>query len=84
MYCENVVIRGIAFKNPPNAPNTDGLDLDSCRNVRIADCSFDVGDDCLCLKSGMDADGRRVGKPTENVNITNCTMLHGHGGGHRR
>jgi polygalacturonase len=80
VYCENVVIRGMTFKNPPNAPNTDGLDIDSCRNVRIADCYFDVGDDCLCLKSGMDTDGRRVGKPTENVTITNCTMLHGHGG----
>ncbi|GAK55202.1 hypothetical conserved protein [Candidatus Vecturithrix granuli] len=80
VYCENVVIRSVTFKNPPNAPNTDGLDLDSCRNVRVSDCYFDVGDDCLCLKSGMDADGRRVGKPTENITITNCTMLHGHGG----
>ena len=80
VYCENVVIRNVTFKNPPKAPNTDGLDIDSCRNVRISDCYFDVGDDCLCLKSGMNEDGRRVGKPTENVTITNCTMLHGHGG----
>jgi len=43
-------------------------------------CHFDVGDDCLCLKSGIDSDGRRVNRPTENVVITNCTMLHGHGG----
>ena len=28
----------------------------------------------------MDKDGRRVGKPTENVTISNCIMLHGHGG----
>lgn len=80
VYCENVFIQNVSFKNPPNAPNTDGLDVDSCRNVRISNCSFDVGDDCLCLKSGMDKDGRRVDKATENVTITNCTMLHGHGG----
>ncbi len=80
VYCDNVVIQNVSFKNPPNAPNTDGLDIDSCRNVRISNCHFDVGDDCLCLKSGMDEDGRRVGRPTENVTISNCIMQHGHGG----
>ncbi len=80
VYCEDVVIHGVRFQNPADAPNTDGLNIDSCRNVMISDCTFDVGDDCVCLKSGIDADGRRVGKPTENVTITNCTMLHGHGG----
>ena len=80
VYCDDVVIQNVRFENPPDAPNTDGLDVDSCRNVRISNCTFDVGDDCLCLKSGIDKDGRRVGKATENVTITNCTMLHGHGG----
>lgn len=80
VYCQDIVIHGVRFQNPPDAPNTDGLDIDSCRNVMISDCAFDVGDDCICLKSGIDEDGRRVGKPTENVTIANCTMLHGHGG----
>jgi len=80
VYCDDVVIQNVSFKNPADASNTDGLDIDSCRNVRISNCFFDVGDDCLCLKSGMDEDGRRVGKPTENVTISNCIMLHGHGG----
>jgi rhamnogalacturonyl hydrolase YesR/polygalacturonase len=80
VYCDNVVIQNVCFKNPSDAPNTDGLDIDSCRNVRVSNCFFDVGDDCLCLKSGMDEDGKRVGKPTENVTISNCIMLHGHGG----
>jgi polygalacturonase len=56
------------------------LDIDSSRGVRIANCSFDVGDDCLVIKSGMDEDGVRVGRPTEYVTVTNCTMLRGHGG----
>lgn len=80
VYCDNVSIHNVTFKNPADTPNTDGLDVDSCCNVRISDCTFDVGDDCLVLKSGIDEDGRRVGKPTENVTISNCTMLHGHGG----
>ncbi|MDQ1909933.1 glycoside hydrolase family 28 protein [Paenibacillus sp. GD4] len=80
VYCDQVNMRGVSIKNPADTPNGDGLDVDSCSNVRISDCHFDVGDDCLCLKSGIDEDGRRVGRPTENVAVTNCTMLRGHGG----
>ncbi|MFC0473303.1 glycoside hydrolase family 28 protein [Halalkalibacter kiskunsagensis] len=80
VYCDHVSVRGVTFKNPSNTPNGDGFDIDSCQDVRVSDCHFDVGDDCLCLKSGINEDGRRVGKPTENVTVTNCTMFHGHGG----
>jgi polygalacturonase len=80
LYCENVTVHDVTFRNPNGSPNGDGLDLDSCRGVRVSNCFFDVNDDCLCLKSGMNDDGHRVGKPTEYVTITNCTMLRGHGG----
>ncbi|WP_281888505.1 glycoside hydrolase family 28 protein [Paenibacillus sp. YYML68] len=80
VYCDQVMVRGVTIKNPSTTPNGDGLDVDSCTNVHVTDCHFDVGDDCLCLKSGIDEDGRRVGRPTENVVIANCTMLAGHGG----
>jgi polygalacturonase len=48
--------------------------------VHISDCHITVGDDCIVIKSGRDEDGREAGKPTENITITNCTMLEGHGG----
>ncbi|RKL68175.1 hypothetical protein CR203_06725 [Salipaludibacillus neizhouensis] len=80
VYCDHVSVRGVTIKNPADTPNGDGLDIDSCSNVRITDCHFDVGDDCLCLKSGINEDGRRVNRPTENVVVTNCTMASGHGG----
>ncbi|MCG1021861.1 glycoside hydrolase family 28 protein [Sutcliffiella horikoshii] len=80
VYCRDVQVRGVTFKNPSDTPNGDGFDIDSCSNVRVSDCHFDVGDDCLCLKSGINEDGRRVGRPTENVTVSNCTMLRGHGG----
>ncbi|ARK29543.1 glycoside hydrolase family 28 protein [Halalkalibacter krulwichiae] len=80
VYCNHVSVRGVTFKNPADTPNGDGFDIDSCSNVRVSDCHFDVGDDCLCLKSGINEDGRRVGRPTENVTVTNCTMQAGHGG----
>jgi len=78
LYCENVVIRSVVVESFPGA-NTDGVDIDSCRHVRISDSYFDTGDDAICLKSGKDADGRRVNRPTEDVAITNCTIHRGHG-----
>ena len=77
IYSENITVRGVSFIS--HGPNGDGYDIDSCRNVRISDCYFDTGDDCIVIKSGRDADGRRVGKPTELVTITNCVMFRGHG-----
>ena len=79
VFCDNVTITGITINNP-YSPNTDGINPSSCKNVHISDCHISVGDDCITIKSGRDADGRKYGRPTENVTITNCTMLSGHGG----
>ena len=48
--------------------------------MHIADCHIGVGDDCVTIKSGKDEAGRRVGQLCENITVTNCTMIHGHGG----
>jgi Glycosyl hydrolases family 28 len=77
VYCEDVSIRGVTFIS--TGPNGDGVDIDSSRDVRISDCFFTTGDDCIVIKSGRDADGRRTAKPTEHVTITNCVMYEGHG-----
>ncbi|MBD8488574.1 glycoside hydrolase family 28 protein [Echinicola sp. CAU 1574] len=78
-FCDNVTITGVTIENPPS-PNTDGINPTSCKNVHISDCHISVGDDCITIKSGRDFDGRKWDTPTENVTITNCTMLSGHGG----
>ena len=78
LRCENVSIRGLTVVNPSDSPNTDGIDPESCRNVRISDCHIDVGDDCVAVKAGTEDADVRV--PCENVTITGCTMVHGHGG----
>ncbi|MEA3186522.1 MAG: hypothetical protein QOD99_352, partial [Chthoniobacter sp.] len=78
--CEDLTIRGITSRNAWSAQNTDALDLESCRNVIVRDSTFDVGDDGICLKSGQDAAGRRIGVPTENVLIENNVVYHAHGG----
>jgi polygalacturonase len=77
--CDNVVVDGISIINPEEGPNTDGVNPESCRNVRISNCFIDTGDDCITLKSGEDEEGRLKARPTENVTITNCVMYKGHG-----
>jgi polygalacturonase len=72
-----VTITGVRIEAPYPSPNTDGIDPDSCKNVHISDSIIDVGDDCIAIKSGRDIQGRRVGRPTENVVINNCTMFKG-------
>ncbi len=53
-------------------PNTDGIDPTGCRNVLIADCLIDTGDDAICLKSENPYGGPvRVSK---NITITNCVL----------
>ncbi len=80
VYCENLTVEGITITNPDHSPNTDGINPDACRYVHISNCHLSVGDDCITIKSGRDEDGRRVGRACENITITNCTMLDGHGG----
>jgi polygalacturonase len=78
LLCQDVSVSGVRITNPPDSPNTDGINPESCRNVRISDCHIDVGDDCVTLKAGTEASPERV--PCENITITGCTMVHGHGG----
>ena len=80
LMCENVILDGLFVRNPGYSQNGDGLDLESCRNSIIVNCTFDVGDDGICIKSGKDEPGRRRARPTENVIVDNCKVFQGHGG----
>ena len=78
VLCENVTVRNVSTIG--HGPNNDGCNPDSSRDVLIEGCLFDTGDDCIAIKSGRDADGRRIGVPSENIIIRNCVMREGHGG----
>ncbi|MDE3084241.1 MAG: glycoside hydrolase family 28 protein [Verrucomicrobiota bacterium] len=52
--------------------NRDGMDVDSCANVRISNCTVNSPfDDGICLKSCF---GLGYARATENVTITNCQV----------
>ena len=78
LYAENAMVRNVMIETYPG-PHSNGIVADSSRFVRISDSYIDTGDDGIVLKSGKDADGLRVNRPTENVTITNCTVHHAHG-----
>ena len=80
LLTQHLTVRGIFVRNPWNAQNGDGIDVESCRYVLIENSQFDVGDDAICIKSGRDEEGRKRGVPTEDVIVRNCTVFHGHGG----
>jgi polygalacturonase len=78
LLCTNVTVRGVDIVS--HGANNDGCDPESCKDVLIENCLFDTGDDCIAIKSGRNADGRRVGVPSQDFVIRNCTMRDGHGG----
>ncbi len=74
----DATVRDIKILNPPDAPNTDGIDPVSSRNVVISHVQIDTGDDNIAIKSGLP----KRGVPEEacsNITIRDSTLLHGHG-----
>ncbi len=76
-YCDGVEIHKLKVRaphEPVHAASSDGIDIDSTRNVLIEGCDIVCDDDAICMKSGRDADGLRVNRPTENVVVRDCHL----------
>jgi polygalacturonase len=74
----NVIVDGVTIES--HGPNNDGCDPEYSKNVIIKNCTFNTGDDCIAIKAGRDAEGRRVAIQSENIIVQNCKMIDGHGG----
>ncbi|HZL11993.1 MAG TPA: glycosyl hydrolase family 28 protein [Prolixibacteraceae bacterium] len=80
LYSENIEVKNLTIRAEHNIPMSDGIDVDSSKDIHIAGCDIDVNDDCIAIKSGKDEDGRRVNRPCEDILIDKCTFRYGHGG----
>ena len=78
MKSKNVIVDGVHIAS--HGPNNDGCDPEYSKNVLIKNSIFNTGDDCIAIKAGRDAEGRRVGITTENIIVRDCKMIDGHGG----
>lgn len=79
-FSENCHFYNLFIKNDPQMPTTDGIDPDCSENINIEGCIFDVGDDCIAIKSGTYDLAKKYKKPCSNIYIANNLMLQGHGG----
>ena len=78
--CRDVTVACIRIDNPPDSPNTDGLNPESCTDVAITGVDFSVGDDCIAIKAGKRGPGDNTHlAPSRNIAITQCRMQRGHG-----
>ena len=70
--CENVQASGIKVLADQRMINSDGIDFDGCRRVRVSGCTFKTGDDCLILRAMREKPGDHV--VCEDVIVTDCTL----------
>ena len=81
LYCTDFLVDNLTILDPTHTvPSSDGIDIDSSRRVRVNKTTISVNDDCISIKSGKDADGRRVNRACEDILIVNSHMAEGQGG----
>jgi polygalacturonase len=76
--CDDVAVTGVTIRAPADSPNTDATDPSGCRHVVYSQCTFDVGDDNIAIKSGQ-VDPAHPDAAVEDMLVENCTFLAGHG-----
>lgn len=80
--CDGVLVEKVRIINPHEpvrAPSTDGIDIDSCRNVTVRGCYLAVDDDCIAIKCGKGAKAHEENRPVENIIVEDCEFGYGHG-----
>lgn len=80
LYCENVEAENLVIRAAHTIPSSDGIDIDSSRQVCVTGCDIDCNDDCISIKSGKDEDGLRVNRPSEYILVEKTRFGFGQGG----
>ncbi|MGM9682041.1 MAG: glycoside hydrolase family 28 protein [Eubacteriales bacterium] len=78
IYSEDIVTYGCSFESL-GIRNGDGWNPDSSVNCTLFGSVFNVGDDCIALKSGKNPEGNIINRPTKNVDVFDCISIVGHG-----
>ena len=70
--CTDVLIDAVRILNPLDVANSDGIDVDHSRYVRIRDCHVECADDCICMKNTL---GNHEYPHTKGVIVSGCTLI---------
>lgn len=71
LACDDVIVEGVTIRNPQHGPNTDGIDINGSRRVRISNCDISTGDDAICFKN---KDPKYWDRACEDIVVTNCIL----------
>lgn len=71
--CRGVVVEAVAIDNDRRMPNTDGVVIDSCEDVRLSRLAIATADDGVVLKTSLGADGRPAG-PCRRIRVSDCRV----------
>ena len=71
--CEDIDVDGIRVVADQRIINSDGIDFDSCRHVRVTRSEFRTGDDCLIMRAMREA-GSDEHMVCEDVLVSDCTL----------
>lgn len=71
--CDDIAIGNVTIRNDLRFANTDGFDIDACRNVSIRDCDIETADDAFAIRC---CPNRLKSKRSicENIVIDNCKV----------
>ena len=78
--CEDVDVSNVTIRADRAVRNTDGLDIDTCKNVNIKNCDIYTGDDSIAVRADGDPKNRKIGgilsreNVCENINVSNCRL----------
>lgn len=76
-HCNDVVVENAKFMTY-NCNNGDGIEFAHGKGLKVYDCVFDTGDDCVNFAAGQGAEGQKDA-PTQNIWIFDNSFHHGHG-----
>lgn len=72
--CESVVFHKVTIRTPYQAINTDGIDIDCCRDVSITNCDIRTGDDAVVLRAKERIFLEEDAPTCEMVHVENCLL----------
>jgi polygalacturonase len=78
IYSNSIIIKNVNIFTSPGK-STDGIVLDSSKNILVENATLDTGDDAIVIKSGRNKDGMRVNIPSENIVVRNSRVNEAHG-----
>ena len=79
-FSEHIQFLDVSVLNHAMSPNTDGINPESCKDVKIIGAKISVGDDCIAIKSGKRFMGEKLKTPSSGILVRNCLLERGHGG----